>query len=129
MQIQSTPSINFEARKVLNVTQKIKGSLNENTYDVFKLDSNNPSDIEFVKACYKNIKEFSSKSKPSKNSLEYFLKSFLDDLKSNTEEFYIAFKNNEKIVGGYNTFQFVADNVLNNVFYNKKQDLKKLEAL
>ena len=114
MNIQNISNTNFGATKILTARQVLpKGKLE--TIDIFKL--NHEADSEFIEKCC-NV--FSNVKTRNLKLFERRCKSLFSDLlvKANamSEDFYLAIKNNETIVGCMNSVPFMKDVIPLNLF-------------
>lgn len=113
MNIHNTQNINFGATRVLTVRAASK--TNPEVLEIFRL--NHDEDLGFIKKCYEMLK---NNRKLKLNLFEKKFKSLFSDLlvKANavSEDFYLAIKNNETIVGCMNSVPFNRDVIPLNLF-------------
>ena len=114
MNIQNTSNIDFQATRVLTVKRNLPRGKSD-IVEVFRL--NQAEDQDFIKQCY----DLFVKNKNLKlNMFEKRCKSLFSDLlvkaNASSEDFYLAVKNNERIVGCLNSLPFMRDVVPLNLF-------------
>lgn len=122
MQLQTNQAINFKATRILNAEKTITKGRKE-LVEVFKLDAN--TDTEFIKKCHDILSANKNRKLTAfQKRLKSILKGFLDKTTSFSEDYYIAIKNNEEIIGCMNSIPFIKDVIPLNIFtsQNKEQN-------
>ncbi len=119
MQIQQIPMTNFKATKVLNAERSIANGKKE-FVEVFKLDEH--TDKFFIQKCHNLL---ASRKEHTLTAFQKRLKSifsgFLNEANSLSEDFYIAIKNSEEIIGCMNSVPFIKDVIPINIFISKNK--------
>lgn len=111
MNIQKTNSPSFGAMRITTISNK------KNVIDVFKLDSRNINDLNFIKRC-KDTLEI-NKSKGPKTKMKTFFDNFLKSSSLNTDgDYFIGIKNGETISGGLYTYSF-SNNIFSNSLFHQ----------
>ena len=119
MNIQQNSNINFQATKLLNVQREIKDKAPD-VIDVFRL--NKGEDDKFIRTCCRVIEQNKSKATTNAKQLKAFFEQFLNESRSNGNEYIIAIKNKKQIAGGCAFYPSINKIVLNKTFVTDKKE-------
>ena len=106
MEIQNYSSINFNANLVTRTTRYYKTGKTPKTeiMEVFKL---NKSDIPFAEKCCNELSKHHRRDLVYlQKKMKFFFASFLQDKTSQSNDYYLAVKNNKEISGGIISIPF-----------------------
>lgn len=126
MQIQQIPMTNFKATKVLNAERSLARGKKE-IIDVFRLDER--ADKEFIQKCHDLLASSKERNLTAfQKRLKSILAGFLKEANALSEDYYIAIKNNEEIIGCMNSVPLIKDVIPLNIFAseNKFQNTNNL---
>lgn len=101
MKINSSTETTFQAKRIMNIQRYYKSGNcpQSEVVDVFRL--NKKDDLAFVKRCNEVMSSRLMRDlEPLQKQLKVFFKSFLDDFKTDSNDYYLAIKNREIILGG-----------------------------
>lgn len=119
MQIQQIPMTNFKATKVLNAERSLARGKKE-IIDVFRLDER--ADKEFIQKCHDLLDSRKERNLTAfQKRLKSILAGFLKEANALSEDYYIAIKNNEEIIGCMNSVPLIKDVIPLNIFASENK--------
>lgn len=109
MDIQRTSGVNFGATRVLTVSKE------KYITDVYRLNRNDISDVNFIKRCCSTL---TKKPDCPKISMKKFFESFLNDRPPSSKNYYVEIKDGETISGGFTAYSRKDSMRAGSIFYN-----------